>query len=72
MRGEPLEDFFTGAGPIAGVHPTPVRGKEHVYRVGKIPKTLSSIAERLERHVRTETVGVQVDRRARRLERGEQ
>ena len=45
---EVVEDFFTVAGPIAGVHPSPVRGKEHVYRVGKVPKTLSAIAERLE------------------------
>ncbi len=45
---EVVEDFFTSAGPIAGVHPSPVRSKEHVYRVGKVPKTLSSIGERLE------------------------
>jgi superfamily II DNA or RNA helicase len=45
---EVVEDFFTVAGPIAGVHPSPVRGKEHVYRVGKVPKTLSAIGERLE------------------------
>src|SRR5262249_14282820 len=45
---EVVEDFFTVAGPIAGVHPSPVRGKEHVYRVGKVPKTLSVIGERLE------------------------
>jgi superfamily II DNA or RNA helicase len=45
---EVVEDFFTAAGPIAGVHPSPVRAKEHVYRVGKVPKTLSAIGERLE------------------------
>jgi hypothetical protein len=45
---EVVEDFFTSAGPIAGVHPSPVRGKDHVYRVGKVPKTLSAIGERLE------------------------
>jgi len=45
---EVVEDFFVLAGPIAGIHPSPVRGREHVYRVGKIPKTLSSIAEKLE------------------------
>lgn len=45
---EVVEDFFTVAGPIAGVHPSPVRGKDHVYRVGKVPKTLNAIAERLE------------------------
>jgi superfamily II DNA or RNA helicase len=45
---EVVEDFFTAAAPIAGVHPSPVRGKEHLYRVGKVPKTLSAIGERLE------------------------
>src|SRR5690606_33351634 len=45
---EVVEDFFVHAGPIAGVHPSPVRGKEHVYKVGKVPKTLSAIGERLE------------------------
>lgn len=45
---EVVEDFFVAAAPIAGVHPTPVRGKEHVYRVGKVPKTLGAIGEQLE------------------------
>lgn len=45
---EVVEDFFIAAGPIAGVHPAPVRGTDHVYRVGKVPKTLSPIGERLE------------------------
>jgi superfamily II DNA or RNA helicase len=45
---EVVEDFFVSAGPIAGIHSSPIRGKEHVYRVGKIPKTLSAIAEKLE------------------------
>ncbi|AKT42527.1 protein NO VEIN domain-containing protein [Chondromyces crocatus] len=45
---EVIEDFFKTAGPIAGVHPSPVRGKDHVYKVGKVPKTLTTIGERLE------------------------
>jgi SNF2 family DNA or RNA helicase len=45
---EVVEDFFMSAAPIAGVHPNPVRGREHVYRINKIPKTLSPISERLE------------------------
>lgn len=45
---EVVEDFFVSAGPIVGIQPTLVRGREHVYRVGKIPKTLSTIAEKLE------------------------
>lgn len=45
---EIVEDFFTAAAPIAGIHPSLVRGTEHVYRVGKIPKSLSAVAEELE------------------------
>lgn len=45
---EVVEDFFIAAGPIASIHSSPIRGKDHVYRVGKIPKTLSAIAEKLE------------------------
>jgi superfamily II DNA or RNA helicase len=45
---EVVEDFFLAGGPVAGVHPSPVRGREHVYRVGRVPKTLSVIGERLE------------------------
>ena len=45
---EVVEDFFIAAAPIAGVHPSPVRGKEHIYRVGKVPRTLGAIGERLE------------------------
>jgi len=45
---EVIEDFFTGAGPIAGVHPNPVRAKSHIYRVGRVPRTLTEIGERLE------------------------
>lgn len=45
---EVVEDFFLSAGPVAGVHPTPVRGNAHVYRVGRVPNTLSAIGERQE------------------------
>lgn len=45
---EIVEDFFVGAAPISGLHPAPLRGSDHVYRLGKIPKTLSAIGERLE------------------------
>ena len=43
-----IEDFFVAAGPIAGVHPKPVQKDGHVYRVGKVPRTLQPIGERLE------------------------
>ena len=45
---EVIEDFFLAAGPIAGVHPRPVRGAPHVYNVGKLPRTLSPLGEQLE------------------------
>jgi len=45
---EIVEDFFLAAAPISGVHPSPVRGREHVFRAGRVPKTLFPIAEKLE------------------------
>ena len=45
---EVVEEFFVAAGPIAGVHPKPVQRDGHVYRVGKLPRTLQPIGERLE------------------------
>jgi superfamily II DNA or RNA helicase len=45
---EVIEDFFIAAGPIAGVTPKPVAGAPHVYRVGRIPRTLLPTGERLE------------------------
>jgi hypothetical protein len=45
---EAIEDFFTTAGPIAGINPRPVQKDGHVYRIGKVPRTLAPIGERLE------------------------
>jgi superfamily II DNA or RNA helicase len=45
---EVVEDFFLAAGPVAGVNPSPIRGHAHVYKVGRVPKTLAAIGERLE------------------------
>jgi len=45
---EVVEEFFTTAGPIAGVNPRPVQKDGHVYRVGRVPRTLAPIGERLE------------------------
>ncbi|MBI4706265.1 MAG: DUF3883 domain-containing protein [Deltaproteobacteria bacterium] len=45
---EVIEDFFTGAAPVAGL---PLRAEKqpgHVYRVGKLPKGLGTHASRLE------------------------
>ena len=45
---EVIEDFFVAAGPIASVHPSPVKAKSHVYKVGRVPKTLHEIGQLLE------------------------
>ena len=45
---EVIEDFFVKAGPIAGVHPAEIRGKDGIYRVGRVPQTLAPIGERQE------------------------
>jgi len=45
---EVVEEFFTTAGPIAGVNPRSVQKDGHVYRVGRVPRTLAPIGERLE------------------------
>jgi superfamily II DNA or RNA helicase len=45
---EVIEDFFTQAAPIVGVHPNEIREGGHVYKLGKIPRTLWPVGERLE------------------------
>lgn len=45
---EVIEDFFVQASPRVGIAPREVRGDQHVFRVGKVPRTLWSIGERLE------------------------
>lgn len=45
---EVIEDFFTQAAPISGVHPKEIRENSHIYRLGKVPRNLWQIGERLE------------------------
>jgi hypothetical protein len=45
---EVIEQFFTDAGPIAGVLPKPTTKGGHVYRIGKVPRHLIPIGDRLE------------------------
>lgn len=45
---EVIENFFTQAAPLAGIHPKTVRDGEHIYRIGKVPRPLWPIGERLE------------------------
>ncbi len=45
---EVIEDFFVQAAPVAGMQARAVAKDGHVYRVGKVPRPLLSIGERLE------------------------
>ena len=45
---EVIEDFFTQAAPISGVNPRAMQKDGHIYRIGRIPRTLYPIGERLE------------------------
>ncbi|MEW6381839.1 MAG: DUF3883 domain-containing protein [bacterium] len=58
---EVIEDFFVQSGPLVGVHPKVLtsqaaspKGKEmgkkdsHIYRIGRIPRTLWPVGERIE------------------------
>jgi len=45
---EVIEDFFVASAPIVGVPAKEVRPDSHVYRVGRIPRSLWPVGERLE------------------------
>jgi superfamily II DNA or RNA helicase len=45
---EVVEDFFVTAGSLSGIHPREVRTGSHIYRVGRVPRVLWPIGERLE------------------------
>ncbi|MGA7699087.1 MAG: helicase-related protein [Thermoguttaceae bacterium] len=45
---EVIEDFFIQAGPLAGVHPKEMKPQSHVYRLGRVPRTLQPVGDRLE------------------------
>ncbi|MBI5093534.1 MAG: DUF3883 domain-containing protein, partial [Candidatus Hydrogenedentes bacterium] len=45
---EVVEEFFTEAAPVVGVSPTVLRGQEHAYRVGRVPRTLWPLGDQLE------------------------
>jgi hypothetical protein len=42
---EVIEDFFIKAGSVTGISPRELRKDSHIYRVGKIPRTLWSTGE---------------------------
>ncbi|MDE2100037.1 MAG: DUF3883 domain-containing protein [Patescibacteria group bacterium] len=45
---EVVEDFFVQAAPVAGIQPKSIAKGVHVYRVGKVPRNLMSLGQRLE------------------------
>lgn len=45
---EVIEEFFINAGPLIGVQPREVSKDQHIYRIGRIPRILWPIGERLE------------------------
>jgi superfamily II DNA or RNA helicase len=45
---EVIEDFFKQAAPIAGVVPKADRTRPHIYRIGRIPRTMIPYGEKLE------------------------
>jgi superfamily II DNA or RNA helicase len=45
---EVIEDFFMGAAPLSGIAPRPAQRGSHVYRVGRLPRSLHPLGEELE------------------------
>src|SRR5271165_3109813 len=45
---EVVEDFFVQAAPVAGIQPKSLAKGIHVYRIGKVPRSLISLGLRLE------------------------
>jgi superfamily II DNA or RNA helicase len=45
---EVVEDFTLNAGPIVGVAPKETKAGSHIYRVGRVPRALKQIGEKLE------------------------
>ena len=45
---EVIEDFFMSASPVSGVQPKEIAGKTKNYRIGRVPRPLQIIGERLE------------------------
>lgn len=45
---EVIEDFFKAAAPLAGIHPKEMPTSDHAFRIGRIPRNLWPVGERLE------------------------
>jgi len=45
---EVIEDFFISSGSLSGVHPKETKSGSHTYRIGRVPRTLWPIGDRME------------------------
>ncbi|NMC20649.1 MAG: DUF3883 domain-containing protein [Thermogutta sp.] len=45
---EVVEDFFTQAAPLLGLLPKETRGGSHIYRIGRVPRHLRAMGDKLE------------------------
>jgi hypothetical protein len=45
---EVIEDFFLQASPITGLQTKPVRKESHIYRIGRVPRAMWTLGEKLE------------------------
>lgn len=45
---EVIEDFFIKAGPLASIYPKETKNGTHIYRLGRVPRTLWQISDQLE------------------------
>src|SRR3989454_2138925 len=45
---EVVEGFFLQAAPVTGLYPKEIQKDKHIYRIGRIPRTLWPLGERLE------------------------
>jgi superfamily II DNA/RNA helicase len=45
---EVVEDFFLQAAPLTGIYPKEIQKDKHVFRIGRIPRTLWPVGELLE------------------------
>src|SRR5205807_1737555 len=45
---EVIQDFFLQAAPLVGVHPKETAKDKQIFRIGRIPRTLWPLGERLE------------------------
>lgn len=45
---EVIEDFFLNAAPLTGLVPKPIKAGVHYYKIGRVPRNLWPVGERLE------------------------